>query len=777
MVGPDDLAAAYSSPEVKKILAKTCMFADVDLECLGTQPRQMAFYSNVSNLLYAHAVMLYLSEEVKVQGGVASDLGMAASSITMATMQSSRVVQAAYFSKVGYRIGSLGVVSCYDLHHCILRKGLTPPKLVESSAGIKFRLTPSQPDPWCQYVPLSPDPRLLYVMHDGRVSSPIPVALTPDEITSSLRSAESWYLGSSVLIDLPKKEVCIPQWLFDHRDDFVKPVWSEGTSASSAGAPHSYLSDLALLKYIQPRLPKEQGDVLVPSIESSEASRGRKLAVKLVVIPDRQSFGFDFSSRRISAKSPKTSPQISRKRKGNGKTDRDKSGANSPITSAEKSVTNKYSFTPETLSFVKQQSPLMAAMVHLLCPPVQTQPLTDRAGKTAKLPHEDETEEEEEESRDEDEAPPKRSFIQSIRNRGRPSVKKSSAVPEEKPTYSWRRQFGDILTHFGSFPALRQYLSVRLASFDSLIPWDSKELVTKSSPKEISVDLRMLAALPSSSPELGVACGYVMRQLLESGKAHHAVKFLSSEPAISHLREVRYLSDMALSCVFATHYCQTIALGHSGDDSRENVTKNSPISILARLSDTELATRLTLASLHNWPVEVCVDLLSYCTHHLPPSSVLSPVLSKMLEKMRVYAKIMVSCESPLPGYQSARSPWKCWSDLASDSESKQSYVLRILLASKEFELARSWSVVHGLSQSISQQIEVDYIFNLLEGDSPDPITAHQVFDQRYTLFYNNYYTLTVLYFLLNDGVVNFSKLSDYLLTFPCRSWTVSPMVW
>jgi len=157
-----------------------------------------------------------------------------------------------------------------------------------------------------------------------------------------------------------------------------------------------------------------------------------------------------------------------------------------------------------------------------------------------------------------------------------------------------------------------------------------------------------------------------------------------------------------------------------------------PVALLSQLSDQELAARLALASLCNWPVEICVDILSYCVHHLPPASPLFSVLSEKLKKMQVYARVMDTCESPFPPvsthWHTTRSPWRSWSDLSSDSESRPDYVLRIMLGSKAFALARKWSAVHNLQQSVTQQIEVDYMFDLLEGDSPDPIAAQQVLD-------------------------------------------------
>ena len=109
MLGVEELKGAYTNPEMKELLAKTLVLASVDLSSLDTPSRQMAFYSNVANVLYAHAIMAYLASGLEGEGpGRLSMLHGAG--VSTATMQSSRIVQAAYFSKVGYYIGQLGLV-------------------------------------------------------------------------------------------------------------------------------------------------------------------------------------------------------------------------------------------------------------------------------------------------------------------------------------------------------------------------------------------------------------------------------------------------------------------------------------------------------------------------------------------------------------------------------------------------------------------------------------------------------------------------------------------
>lgn len=49
------------------------------------------------------------------------------SKITLSELERSSLLQAGVFGRLGYRVGQLGVVSVHDLHHVILRRGLSPP--------------------------------------------------------------------------------------------------------------------------------------------------------------------------------------------------------------------------------------------------------------------------------------------------------------------------------------------------------------------------------------------------------------------------------------------------------------------------------------------------------------------------------------------------------------------------------------------------------------------------------------------------------------------------
>ena len=105
---------------MKKLIATTTNLASVDLRTLTTTAKRISFYSNVVNFLYAHCVMLCV---VGAHGETAGVLKP--SQVSLGELQRSPVLQAGVFSRLGYRIGQLGLISCHDLHYSILRRGLS----------------------------------------------------------------------------------------------------------------------------------------------------------------------------------------------------------------------------------------------------------------------------------------------------------------------------------------------------------------------------------------------------------------------------------------------------------------------------------------------------------------------------------------------------------------------------------------------------------------------------------------------------------------------------
>lgn len=563
-------------------------------------------------------------------------------------------------------------------------------------------------------------------------------------------------------VNLAAREVTLPQRVLNHSDDLTKLIWSENTS------DYGHLSTLSLLKHIGGRLAPEAAIPLQPLIDTAEA-RTKKPTVKMCPAHESLEFGYDFGLKKSrtasrSSQSTRTSPSESprghqrhRSKDEGWREPRVEVSPKKPVMvvseTSEKDddkwqpTSPQYAITVETLAFVKQRMPLLAAMMHLLCPSPSS-PTGARASSRATAGGEGEEESGDEESMREERREKEREKDREADDGGRPlrmallkSLRGDRSAPppvvarkrlsissyDLLPQQPWQRQFEDVLIHFVDFPVLRNYLLTRMMSFESVLPWDPPDTSADAHPPKREkqrrsslqglMSLRQIALLPATSAELGEACCYIVHKLLDAGMVNEAVRFLSSEPALAHMGSVGFMADLALASAFVKSYLEVLSVGQGGEGVREKKTASmDPISLLSRLSDPELAARLALSSLHNWPASVCSAMLSYCLHHLPPSSPLLPPLSEKLHRMAVYERVMETCESPLRlagsiaegdgvggrGVWHGRSPWGSWSELAADSESKPAYVLQILLESKAFALARRWAYSHNLSPDITQ---------------------------------------------------------------------------
>ena len=63
--------------------------------------------------------------------------------------------------------------SLYDLHYSLLRQNLSLPVL-DKERKVKLQPLKTIYEPWKEYAPSQPDPRVLYVIGTGSLSSPSP---------------------------------------------------------------------------------------------------------------------------------------------------------------------------------------------------------------------------------------------------------------------------------------------------------------------------------------------------------------------------------------------------------------------------------------------------------------------------------------------------------------------------------------------------------------------------------------------------------------------------
>ena len=507
-----------------------------------------------------------------------------------------------------------------------------------------------------------------------------------------------------IIIIIILRQLTIPKLLDDHRDDFIPRKSRYGPNN-----PYRDLSNIALARYIAHKLPAEQAEQLSAMVDVCDSNRGKKghpTRLRVDVMEEETSIGYAFPPvRRLSmleGSLPPPRPQAdSRKKSCGGRTYQ---------------KIKPYSFTEDTMSFVKNQSQLLASLVSLLCPPEgspsrQQLDLPTMDGKI--LAETDELEREGEKEKDA-EGGKMMAFTQSQHpHRSKPpQLWRSSSLTEvekgatvlARPSRAWMGTFTSLMAHFDDETPLKEFLTSRLSAFEGIIPWDRlvQEAVVDGEGGPFSQDpvicLRKLAVLPCRSTELSHSCSLVVRKLLKRGMSDAVLRFQKTEPVANNGEQVQFAMDLCLTSTFT----QLVAEEEKEERATSSKPEFNPLTLLYQLSDSELAARLTLSSLEVWPVGTCVDLLMLCFYHLPPSSSFSLLVGHHLDRLQTYLKIMETIDNPLSPVEAQGGPWSHWAALAADTREKPFYVLGILLEAKAFSLARDWARVHELGEDITK---------------------------------------------------------------------------
>ena len=589
----------------------------------------------------------------------------------------------------------------------------------------------------------------------------------------------------------------VPELVFCHKEDFTKPIWVDCSLPELSSIS---LSNLSLIKYIHSKVDTETAELLQPFLEANESSRAtRRPVMSVTCAQEVLVFGFSFVPRKFPplpfplptssssplsnplslGRTPGASPRELKKGGGGGgggkkggsgregELGKGGGGEEGTTTRVKSTASSSYSFTPETLAFLEKESPMMAALAHLLqTTPTSPAPLREEKtgedhvqgtrgdrGTTARNTNEQE----------------KRSalFLQSLHSASarpkRPSYKRTRSLTYEDSSSQlssqgsvvWNKQFHTILKQFDGSVALQQFLKLRLKPFQSILQWDHQHQVASGKPSSYSKggrgggggeeqppSLRTLSLLHSTSKEMRASCRYVLKELLQRGDPLAAAKFLASEPVSCNTSGICVLADLTLASAFV-HLYSSQNERTATQEELENDTE--PLTLLCQLSDPELGARLTLSSLQSWSVRTCIDMLLFCLSHIPSpgsssnsnssgssASSLHRALSRKLDRLRTYSSIMDAVEhSPLPLSSSLHGslspshqrdserqlpppsrgkerggPWTNWTHLAADSASRPNYVLQVLLESRAFDVARKWATVHHLDQKITQVWEL-----------------------------------------------------------------------
>jgi zinc finger FYVE domain-containing protein 26 len=337
----------------------------------------------------------------------------------------------------------------------------------------------------------------------------------------------------------------------------------------------------------------------------------------------------------------------------------------------------------------------------------------------------------------------------------------------------------DLQLEFSKFSCLQHFLEQRLvpfAEYDMSTSGDdddddeqkapsSKSLLQsltsrlqmgKSPPKEVSSDFtvdRRVALLPTSHPLLYQVCREVLLHVMKTKKPSDVLELMKSEAytAVSLHPAMRGLRDVAARMAFTQLARSMHSSGRSDQQSLlETVCSQEyeAVKYLSSISDVKMSSQLLMSTLDSWSVESNIEMLTYCLAHLPPPSLLHPLLSGTLETMRVYLQILElvnpsyalsastqssqSVVSPIGSpfsvitYDAMMTPkWTLWQEVREATRSDPDQVLDLLVKRGCYDLARRWARTHKLEHSTLKKIEVLFLLNVLHGGQTHYLPIYQ----------------------------------------------------
>ena len=115
-VGLKELCYTVHYPDVINVMADTNLLADVDLQLLDTDYKKTVFFTNVTNLLYCHTMLLY--GLCQADSSPVLELMPDLIPLMYSLDDGSWLSYLTLFGCVGYRIGQLGIIRFASFSLC-----------------------------------------------------------------------------------------------------------------------------------------------------------------------------------------------------------------------------------------------------------------------------------------------------------------------------------------------------------------------------------------------------------------------------------------------------------------------------------------------------------------------------------------------------------------------------------------------------------------------------------------------------------------------------------
>lgn len=233
------ITSLIKEKEIKDWMMSTGEIAYIDISLLNTKEEKLAFFGNLCNIMWLHAIF----SEIDTLHSKNEIIDMTKSTQIMniqpekqthhIQILSSNIIERLIYQKIcAYRVGKLHKISLFDLRYNILHAGLPIPIHIPSILSSKNLF---ESDDLLDIGSFGIEPRLLFVICEGFISSPKLQILYSETIIEQLDNAMRDYLSFHVETSIENEKVILPQLLNWYSQDFVNYDVEDLSQANNEG--------------------------------------------------------------------------------------------------------------------------------------------------------------------------------------------------------------------------------------------------------------------------------------------------------------------------------------------------------------------------------------------------------------------------------------------------------------------------------------------------------------------------------------------------------------
>nr|XP_054759360.1 zinc finger FYVE domain-containing protein 26-like [Lytechinus pictus] len=705
-------AGACSTPEYWDIVMSTRELKHVDMDLLQTNEDKLCFFTNLFNLMLAHAALHHATLQMNEKGNTFTlghtrhySLGRGTTNpgsimLTSPGINSGMVLdQLSYLSSMAYRVGQMGVISAFDLHYVILRSSLPVPLVFGDILQHRLHVL-GEDDPWLKYIP-SPDSRITFVFCNGSASSPRLRVLRVDDLDEQLTLAMQNHLEAGVRVDEKLNQIIIPQSLEWFRKDFTGSTLPANVDHGNIYmgllrviTPHvsQYLGDKLedyTMKYLPRHIELESKAELVKGTEDGADyppkkkppfQRSNSMRFKIMVTPYDRTFRYRFYGPSDNAAQP-----LTLKRRLSVPDNFDSSGLGWSLIDAP-AAEPPFSMTEPTLKYLHSKSKLVASLAGVVSAGIGEN--TDAFAKDKSI--------------DED------MLSSSV---GSPASLVFEDTFGSDRTYNPKLStMTKVLQHLAGYPIMQYYVQSFFSEVLSIA--GSSKGNDCLDEKEVRASL---LADTRSKEVLGVLKEAV--ELLVSSCQWEAVmKLVDTIHCLGGTESYTVIRDFAAYCA-----------GNQVKAGQMTSCSKPTWQCLLTVRNKILRDRAVLASLDSLPIEDALELLECCVLDNRKDSPLNNILHTKFQQLKMYRKITfyaMQYSPPLSlGVLQGGStpsdlsevirPLCTWQDVQDASKTSPDSVLKLLMSASDFDLAKDWAELHGVIDDYQQTILVNQLEHLL----------------------------------------------------------------